>query len=99
MGPFLRRLARNPDEDGFGAEARVLADKLYTALEEGDPKVVEALSKILDRTDGPVMKQIEHSGTGLVSMTIRGVDTATSREVEARPVVPELPPGNPALQE
>lgn len=86
LGPFLRRLARNPDEDGFGAEAKALADKLYDALLDAEPKRVEAIAKILDRTDGPVRKEIEHSGSMASSVTFIGVDTATSREENDPPL-------------
>lgn len=62
LGPLLREMARRPDEDGYGSKAVELAKRLAEAALEGDREAVDAILKLMDRTDGPVEKKIEHTG-------------------------------------
>ena len=57
QGPFLRRLAENPNEYGEGAEAVAIAEELIRAAKGGDAKAVAAILGIMDRTDGPLIKE------------------------------------------
>lgn len=57
---LLRELARKPDEDGIGEKAREIAEALIAVAKgERDPSEVDvkAALAILDRTDGPVVKE------------------------------------------
>lgn len=61
-----------------GHKARELAQALLdVARGKRDPSEVDvkAALAILDRTDGPVEKKIEHSGGIPVRVVIRGIDT------------------------
>ncbi len=64
VAALLRELAKDPDEDGIGKGARDIADTLI-GLARGtiDPKSAEvkAALAIIDRTDGPVRKEIDVS--------------------------------------
>ena len=62
LAPMLRELARNPDEDGYGQQAVEIAKRALQAARDGDGKALSAILALMDRTDGPVEKRIEHSG-------------------------------------
>lgn len=57
QGPFLRKLAERPNEYGEGAEAVAIAEQLIAAAKGGDAKAVQAILGIMDRTDGPLVKE------------------------------------------
>lgn len=79
--PMLRDLAKGAryDDAGevvkFGDKAEELAAKLIAAAVAGDRDGVAAVLAIMDRTDGPVEKKVEHSGGIPVRVVIRGIDT------------------------
>ena len=57
LGPFLREMARDPDEDGYGAKAVQAARKLVEGVLAGDKDIVNAVLAVMDRTDGPLVKE------------------------------------------
>jgi hypothetical protein len=59
IAPFLRKLAENPNEYGEGKLAVEMAELLLQRLKDGVP--VADILKALERTDGAVKAQIEHS--------------------------------------
>lgn len=66
--PMLREMARGAvyAEDGevikYGDKAEQAAQLFIDAVMRGDKDAVVALVHLIDRTDGPVEKRIEHSG-------------------------------------
>lgn len=75
---ILRELAKEPDEDGIGRGAREVAQALMdVAAGRRAPNEVDtkAALAILDRTDGPIEKKIEHSGGIPVRVVIKGIDS------------------------
>ena len=62
---LLRDLARDPDEDGIGRGAREIAEALIAvARGQRDPSEIDvkAALAIIDRTDGPIVReQITHN--------------------------------------
>ncbi len=79
QGPFLRRLAANQNEYGEGAEAVAIAEQLITAAKAGDAKAVAAILGIMDRTDGPLVKErIQYDG-GEIANGITLEDGMTAR--------------------
>lgn len=57
LAPFLREMAANPNEYGEGAKAVAAAQKLIEGVLAGDRDAVAAVLAIMDRTDGPIVKE------------------------------------------
>lgn len=70
LAPFLRKLAENPNEHGEGRLAEEVANILMARLLGGQP--VGDILKALERTDGAVKTQIEHSAVVVPPIEIRG---------------------------
>lgn len=67
VGPMLRALARDPDEDGYGRAAVEIAEKAIQFAKDGDGKAVAAILGLMDRTDGPLVKERINSNTHVVT--------------------------------
>ena len=68
IAPFLRKLAEHPNEYGEGKLAVEMAELLLQRLKDGVP--VADILKALERTDGAVKSQIEHSGRVMPTIVI-----------------------------
>ena len=75
---MLRELARNPDEDGYGAEAVAIAARLIEAAKAGDAKAVQAVLGIMDRTDGPLVKERHVTGDTVKRVILEKPPDATA---------------------
>jgi len=73
LAPLLRKLAANPNEHGEGAEANAAAETILALLRQGNGKELTGLLKILDRTDGPVPKDVNHGVQEGCTVEIHGV--------------------------
>lgn len=69
VAPMLREMARGcviDKETGevlkYGDKAEEAARRFIEAALAGDKQAVEALAKLIERTDGPVETKIEHAG-------------------------------------
>lgn len=82
IAPFLRKLAENPNEYGEGKLAVEMAELLLQRLKDGVP--VADILKALERTDGAVKAQIEHSGRVMPTIVIE----ATPADVEPEQLGP-----------
>jgi hypothetical protein len=72
LEPFLREMAKDPDEDGYGAKAVEAARKLVEAVIAGDKDGVNAVLAVMDRTDGPLVKERVNTNIELVEgITLR----------------------------
>lgn len=72
LAPLLRRLAKNPNEDGEGAEAVATIERLLDKARNGKDITTEL--KLIERVDGSPNQKIEHSGR-LTNITIEGHPT------------------------
>ena len=57
LAPVLRKLAEAPNEHGEGKEAEAIAQRALDAARDGDGKALSAILALMDRTDGPVVKE------------------------------------------
>lgn len=76
--PFLRKLAENPNEYGEGKLAVEIADLLLLRLQRGEP--VQDILKALERTDGAVKAQIEHTGHVMPTIVIEASNVTKQLE-------------------
>ena len=80
QAPFLRKMAADPNEHGEGALAVEYADQFHDAINNGDFDRVRMLLSVMERTDGPLKQQIEHSGAVIPPLRVE----ASSAEELAR---------------
>ena len=80
LTPFLRKLAENANAHGEGKLAETIADVLLARLLSGED--VSGILKALDRTDGAVKAQIEHStAPPIPPLRIEGASDAELAEI------------------
>lgn len=87
LAPFLREMAANPDEDGYGAKAVEAGKRLASATVAGDKDTVKAILDAMDRTDGPITKQLDVATSARV--VIQG--SKVEKPPELPPEVGEVP--------
>lgn len=76
LSAMLRDLARDPDEDGIGKRAREVAQAIVdvsTGVRSPDEVDTKAALAILDRTDGPLVKERKVEMT-MPPITVEGID-------------------------
>lgn len=59
LEPFLRKLSKGAPESGQGKLAVELAEHLIDALKRGHHNKARAILDVMERTDGPIMKQLQ----------------------------------------